>query len=124
MHHNYWACALEPVRHNYWSPCAATTEAHVPRACALQQEKPPQWEAHAPQQRVASTHRNWRKPARSNEDPTQPKINKLIKKKKKKKQDQIHPQQAYEKTSQEARELGNISITETFVDLWYLWRCC
>ena len=31
------------------SPRATTTEAHVPRARALQQEKPPQGEAHAPQ---------------------------------------------------------------------------
>ena len=37
---------------------AATTEAHTPRACALQQEKPPQWEARAPQQRVAPARRN------------------------------------------------------------------
>ena len=37
VRHNYRACALEPTSHNYW--------AHVPRACALQQEKPPQWEA-------------------------------------------------------------------------------
>ena len=33
------------------NPCAATTEARVPRACAPQQEKPPQWEARAPQQK-------------------------------------------------------------------------
>ena len=45
VRHNYGACALEPVSHNYW--------AHVPRACAPQQEKPPQWESYAPQQRVA-----------------------------------------------------------------------
>ena len=32
---------------------AATTEACVPRACAMQQEKPQQREACAPQQRVA-----------------------------------------------------------------------
>ena len=37
VRHNYWACALEPVGHNYW--------AHAPRASALQQEKPLQWEA-------------------------------------------------------------------------------
>ena len=39
------------------SPHAATMEAWVPRARAPQQEKPPQWEAHAPQpnQRVAPT---------------------------------------------------------------------
>ena len=58
------------------SPRAPTTEACAPRARAPQQEKPPQWEAHAPQQRVAPAHRNWRKHARSKEDPTQPKINK------------------------------------------------
>ena len=58
------------------SPRATTTEACVPRACAPQQEKPLQWEAHAPQRRVAPARRNQRKPARSNEDPTQPKINK------------------------------------------------
>ena len=40
VHHNYWACALEPASHNYW--------ARMPRAHALQQEKPPQWEARAP----------------------------------------------------------------------------
>ena len=40
------------------SPCATTTEACAPRACALQQEKPPQWEALTPQQRVAPTRRN------------------------------------------------------------------
>ena len=33
------------------SPRATTTEARTPRACAPQQEKPPQWEAHTPQQR-------------------------------------------------------------------------
>ena len=35
------------------SPCAATTEARAPRARARQQEKPLQWEARAPQWRVA-----------------------------------------------------------------------
>ena len=78
VHHNYWACALEPTSHNYWahvlqllkpacsrahvlqilSLCAATTEAHTPRAPALQQEKSPQWEACALQQRVAPAHHN------------------------------------------------------------------
>ena len=65
VRHNYWAWALEPMSHNYWarvpqllSPHATTTEAHVPRAGAPQQEKPPQWEAHAPQWRVAPARRN------------------------------------------------------------------
>ena len=50
--HNYWALALEPVKCNYWAnepqllkPAhPATTE-----ACAVQQEKPLQWEVSAPQ---------------------------------------------------------------------------
>ena len=50
VRHNYWACALEPVSHN---------EARAPTAHALQQDKPPQWEAHI-----------------LNKDPMQPKINK------------------------------------------------
>ena len=40
------------------NPPATTTEAHVPRAPALQQNKPLQWEAHAPQRRVAPALRN------------------------------------------------------------------
>ena len=35
---------------------ATTTETHVPRACASQQEKLLQWEACAPKQRVAPTY--------------------------------------------------------------------
>ena len=58
VHHNYWACALEPESHNYWGPCATTTEACAPRAHAPQQEKPPQWEACALQRRVAPTRCN------------------------------------------------------------------
>ena len=52
--------ATKPVCHNYWARVpqllslrATTTEACVSRACALQQEKPLQWEARAQQQRVA-----------------------------------------------------------------------
>ena len=36
VYYNYWACALDPG--------TETTEAH-----AVQQEKPLQWEGHAPQ---------------------------------------------------------------------------
>ena len=32
MCHNYWACALEPLSHNYWSPCSATREATATRS--------------------------------------------------------------------------------------------
>ena len=50
--------ATKPVCHNYWSLRATTTEAHVPRARAPQQEKPPQWEARALQRKVAPAHHN------------------------------------------------------------------
>ena len=86
VRHNYWACALEPASHNYWSLRATTTEARAPRARAPRQEKPLRWEACAPQWRVVPARCNWRKPVPSNKDPTQPKIiNKFIKKKKKRK---------------------------------------
>ena len=60
--------ATRPVSHNYWA-CASG-------ASAPQQERPRQWEAHAPRWRVAPACRNERKPSHRNEDPTQPKINK------------------------------------------------
>ena len=53
MCHNYWACVPQLL-----SPHATTTEARAPRAHAPQQEKPLQWEARAPQRRVAPAHRN------------------------------------------------------------------
>ena len=49
------------------SPCTTSTE-----ACAPQQEKPLQWEAQAPQQRVAPTHTTRQSPC-SNNDPGPPK---------------------------------------------------
>ena len=69
VHHNLQAHALEATNHKYWayvlqllklmlvhlwahiqqllSPRATAAEVCMPRAYALQQEKPPQWEAHA-----------------------------------------------------------------------------
>ena len=78
VQHNHWAHALKPTSFNYWahvlqllkpmssraqelqllSLCATTTEAREPRAYALQQEKPWQWEAQALQWRVATAHGN------------------------------------------------------------------
>ena len=49
------ATTTEPA---LYSPWGTTTEARVPRARALQQEKPQQWEAHAPQWRVAPARGN------------------------------------------------------------------
>ena len=40
------------------SLCATTTDACMPKACSLQQEKPPQWEARALQQSVTPARRN------------------------------------------------------------------
>ena len=54
------------VGHDYW--------AHTLEPQVLQQEKPPQWEAHTLQ---------IEKPVCSNEDPAQPKVDKQIKSKKK-----------------------------------------
>ena len=50
VNHNYWTHALGPASCNYW--------ALEPRAWALQQEKPPRWEDHTLQWRVASVHYN------------------------------------------------------------------
>ena len=58
VHHNYWACALEPGSHNYW--------AHVPQLL-----EPTCLEPVLCNRR---SHRN-EKPMHRDEDPTQPKIN-------------------------------------------------
>ena len=59
--HNSWTCTLEPALLQLLSPCAATTEACVPRACAHCD-----W-------RAASARPNSKKPTHSNEDPAQAK---------------------------------------------------
>ena len=64
------------------SPCATTTEARVPRARAPQREATAMRSpCTATKSSPPTTHHNQRKPASSNEDPVQPKINKFIKKK-------------------------------------------
>ena len=73
---------LQKIRHalEQLSLCATTslhatpTEGCAPRACAPQEEKPPQSEARAQQQRVASICHN--SATCSNRDPVQPKVNK------------------------------------------------
>ena len=42
MHHNYWSLRSRAHEPQLRSPRATTSEAHAPRAQALQQEKPPQ----------------------------------------------------------------------------------
>ena len=63
---------LIPGPGRFHIPRDITTEAQVPRACAMQQEKPLHREAHALQRRVAPTHCNERKPGCNTEDPAQP----------------------------------------------------
>ena len=53
---------------------ATTTEACVPRACALQQEKPPNMKPVNRNQEWSPLAATREKPARSNKDPRQPKI--------------------------------------------------
>ena len=66
-----------------YSTCWGAAKAHesqllkpvCPRACALHREKPPQWEARAPQLESSPCSLQLEK-ARSREDPAQPKRNK------------------------------------------------
>ena len=46
LYHSYWICTLEPASHNYWGHTMQLLKPACSRACALQQEKPPQWEAY------------------------------------------------------------------------------
>ena len=72
VHHNYWACALEPGNCSYWAQVPQLLKPACPRACTLQQKKPPHWEA-CTTQLEKSLH--------NNQDPAQPKINEIIKNK-------------------------------------------
>ena len=47
--HSYWACSLEPGSCSYWAHVPHLMKPMSPRAHALQQKKPLQWETHAPQ---------------------------------------------------------------------------
>ena len=62
VRHNYWASSLESSSHNYWAQELQSRKPTRPRACALQQEKPPAWEACAPWGRVVPARCNQRKP--------------------------------------------------------------
>ena len=76
--HNSWACALEPGAATTESMCCNHWD-HVPRCCALQQEKP----SAQLNYRVAPTHHNWREKSAQWQRPitAQNKQIKLLKKK-------------------------------------------
>ena len=63
------------------SPCATILKPLHPKACALQQGKQPQWEAHPSWHLESSSHSpKLEKSPSTNEDPAQPKMNKIKKK--------------------------------------------
>ena len=70
---------LKPGSHNYWALTLQLLKPTRSRACALQQEKPPQWEAHVPQPESSPCSPQLEKNPCGNEDPGEPKINKIIK---------------------------------------------
>ena len=80
MYHNYWGCALEPRTKNNCARVPQLMKPFCPRACALQQEKPPQWEARAPKlEKRLPACCNRRKPAQQ-WTPGTTKINIFLKK--------------------------------------------
>ena len=66
VHHNYWACTLEPMSYNHWSPCtqslcSTTREATTMRSpCTVTKSSP-----HLPQLEKACVHQ-WRPNAAKN----------------------------------------------------------
>ena len=58
VHHSYWTRALRPGSLNYLAHGSQLLKSTCFRACALQQEKPPQGEARALQRRVAASYPN------------------------------------------------------------------
>ena len=76
--HNLWACTLESGSHNYWASVLQLLKAACPRGHAPQQEKPPQWEACAPQLKSSRCSPKLEKNPRSNEDPAEQKTNEWI----------------------------------------------
>ena len=82
IHHNYWACALKSRSCNYWAHMPQLLKPTCPKARGLQREKTLQPEACAPQLESTPHLPKLEKSLCSNEDPTQAKITKQIKKKK------------------------------------------
>ena len=71
--HNYWTCALEPGSCNCWAHVPQLRKPTHPRA-STPQEKPPQWEARAPQLESSPHSPQLEKSLCSNDDSAQPKI--------------------------------------------------
>ena len=70
MLHNYWACNLGLGSHSYWAYyMLQLLKLTLPRAHALQQEKPQQWEIYALRLESSPYLLQLEKSPRSNEDP-------------------------------------------------------
>ena len=72
MHHNYWACALEPGSRNYWAHVPQLLKPTRPTVHALQREKPLQGEALVLQLDGSPCSLQLEKRKHSNKDPAQP----------------------------------------------------
>ena len=58
VHHDYWASTLEPMSHSYWACVPRLRKPAHLEPVLHNEEKPLQWEARAPRQRVAPARRN------------------------------------------------------------------
>ena len=54
--HNYWARALKPTSYNYWARVPQLLKPMCLEPVLHNKDKPPQWEAHTLQRRVAPAH--------------------------------------------------------------------
>ena len=73
VYHNYWASILKPTHCNYWAHEPQLLKPTCPRACALQEEKLPQWEACAQQLESSPCSAQLEK-SRSNENQVKVKV--------------------------------------------------
>ena len=69
LHHNYWACALEPGSRSCWIRVPQLLKTKPFEARAWHQEKPPQWEALLLER--SPRFLQLEESSRSNEDPAQ-----------------------------------------------------
>lgn len=74
--HSCWTCAPKPANHNHWAHAWQLLKPPHPRTRAQRPEKPPQWEARAPQRESGPSSPQQRKAQQ--QEPVQPKINKII----------------------------------------------
>ena len=78
MRHNYWACALEPASHDYGACVPQLLKPACLEPVLRNKEKPLQWEAGAPQRRVAPAPATRESPRTATKTPRSQKINKQI----------------------------------------------